>query len=227
MQGNDDVKLGDARPTSEEIGPPVKAQPAPSKSNVTPEDFEELILWLDPDPDRTGVPSLERGAEKYEKIRFRIIKIYTNRGFHRSEEVADKTFERIAVKVKKLKLTYEGDPALYFYGVAKKVYKELLRDEDLLEEPLIIIDDDDRDDRDDLELRHAWLEHCLGTLKPESRELILCFYQGEKRAKIENRKKLAAQLGISSRALSLRALHIRQKLLKCMQGYLLGGEPPK
>jgi DNA-directed RNA polymerase specialized sigma24 family protein len=189
---------------------------------MMPDDFEELMLWLDPDPDGTGVPNRDRGAEKYEKIRYRIIKIYTNRGTHRAEEIADKTFARVGPKVKKLRLSYDGDPALYFYGVAKRVFHEVIRDENFTFPP-----PDPLDDPEDVELRHAWLDHCLDTLKPEGRELILCFYQGQKREKIENRKKLADRLGITSRALSLRALQIRRKLLQCMQGYLAGHGPPE
>lgn len=184
---------------------------------MTPDDFEELMFWLDPDPDGTGVPNRDRGAEKYEKIRHRIVKIYSNRGSHRAEEIADETMARVGAKAKKLRLSYEGDPALYFYGVAKRVYHEFIRDEDFTSPPPVPVDDPD-----EVELRHAWLEQCLDTLKPESHELILCFYEGEKRAKIENRKKLANRLGITSRALSLRALQIRRKLLACMQAILQG-----
>jgi DNA-directed RNA polymerase specialized sigma24 family protein len=194
---------------------------------MTPDDFEELLLWLDPDPDSTGVPNRERGAEKYEKIRDRLIKIYRNRGSRHSEEIADESIERVGRKAKTLRLTYEGDPALYFYAVAKKVYLEFLRSDDLVGDDLISPRPPQaaNDDRDEVELRHAWLEHCLETLKPESRELILCFYQAEKREKIDNRKRLADRLGISSGALSLRAMHIRRKLLECMQGYVSGHEP--
>ena len=193
---------------------------------MTPDNFEELLLWLDPDPDGTGIPNRDRGAEKYETIRARLIRIYRNRGWHRPEEIVDQTTERICRKVKRLRVTYKGDPALYFYAVAKRVYQELRR-ELRREDSLPDLDPRQYDSDEDLELRHAWLEHCLKTLKPESRDLILRFYQGEKREKIDNRKQLAAELGISARALSLRALHIRQKLFACMQGYLLGEDPPK
>lgn len=190
---------------------------------MTPDNFEELLLWLDPDPDGTGIPNRDRGAEKYEKIRTRIIRIYRNRGSYRPEEIADETAERICKKVKRLRPTYKGDPAIYFYAVAKRVFREFIREDSLMPpDPPPVIDPDE-----DLELRHAWLERCLETLKPESRELILRFYQGEKREKIENRKRLAAELGISARALSLRALHVRQKLNVCMQAYLSGQTPPK
>jgi DNA-directed RNA polymerase specialized sigma24 family protein len=190
---------------------------------MTPDDFEELLLWLDPDPDGTGVPSRDRGAEKYEKIRLRIIRIYQNRGWHRSEEVADEALERVGPKVKTLRPSYVGDPVLYIFGIAKRVYQEMLREEDVIVPPPPEPDPD----RENLELRHAWLDHCLETLKPESRELILCFYQGERREKIENRKRLAERLGITAGALSLRAMQVRRKLLDCMQGYLSGQEPPE
>lgn len=193
-----------------------------AKSKVTPDDFKELLLWLDPDPEGTGVPNSERGAEKYEKIRQRTTRIYRTRGYHRAEEVADEALARVERKAKKLRLYYKGDPALYIYAVAKRVYLEFIREDNLTVSPPL-----PPDDSDEVELRHAWLEHCLRKLKPKSRELILRFYQGEKREKIENRRKLAAELGINSKALSLRALHIRQKLSQCMKGYISGKLPPK
>jgi DNA-directed RNA polymerase specialized sigma24 family protein len=188
---------------------------------MTPDEFEELLLWLDPDPGATGFPDRERGAEKYEKIRQRLIRIYRNRGSRRAEEIADEVAERVGRKVKKLRPTYKGDPALYFYAVAKKVYLEFMRDEELIiPAPL------PEDDPEEVERRHACLEHCLGALKAESRELILRFYEGEKKAKIENHKRLAALLGITTKALSLRALQIRRKLRECMIP-CLGNEPPE
>jgi hypothetical protein len=192
-----------------------------AKRKMTQEDFEEVLLWLDSGADG-GVPDRDRGALKYEKIRERIIRIYRTRGCSRADEVADESLERFANKARKLRLNYKGDPALYIYAIAKRVYREILR-----EESHTITPPPERPDSDEVELRHAWLEHCLKSLKPESRDLILRFYYGEKREKIENRKKLAEELGITSRALSLRALHIRQKLYDCVKGYASGNFPLK
>ncbi len=189
---------------------------------MTQEDFEAVLLWLDAGPDGAVVPDRNRGAEKYEKIRDRIIRIYRNRGCGRADEIADKSLERFAVKARKLRLTSKGDPALYIYAIAKRVYQEILREESQTVPP-----PPPKADSGEVELRHAWLEHCLKLLKPQSRDLILRFYYGEKREKIENRKKLAAELGITPRALSLRALHIRQKLFDCVKGYLSGNFPPE
>src|SRR5687768_13013541 len=211
------ARLTNARPLDHDE---KVASRSAKKSKMTPDDFEELLLWLDPDPDSTGVPNRDRGAEKHEKIRQRIIRIYNNRQFNRAEEIADVALERVGAKAKKLRTTYIGDPALYIYAVAKRVYREFLREANVVIPPPLPVDDPN-----EVELRHAWLQHCLETLKPESRELILSFYQGEKREKIENRKRLAAQLGITSRALSLRVLQTRRKLYACMTGYQSGKAP--
>jgi DNA-directed RNA polymerase specialized sigma24 family protein len=194
-----------------------------AKPKMTPEDFEEVILWLGSAPDGAAPPNRDRGVEKYEKIRQRIIRIYGTRGCSRADEIADKALDRFAVKTKKLRQRYKGDPALYVYAIAKRVHHEILREESQTITP----PPPARDDPAEVELRHAWLEHCLKLLKPESRDLILRFYHGEKREKIENRKRLAEELGITSRALSLRALHIRQKLYDCVKGYLSGNFPPE
>ena len=183
---------------------------------MSADDFEELLLWLDPDPDGTGIPDQERGAEKYEKIRGRLIRIYRNRGSRWAEEIADEAFARVAPRAKEFRLTYEGDPALYIYGVAKRVDKEFRR-QDRRPVPTTTTP---RPDADEVERRHMCLERCLRTLKPEKRELVLSFYEGEKREKIENRKRLAEELGISSRALSLRVMQIRRALLKCLKDCL-------
>lgn len=192
-----------------------------AKSKMTPEDFEEVLLWLDSGSTGTAVPDRDRGAEKFEKIRQRITRIYSTRCL-RADEVADQALERFVNKARRLRQTYKGDPALYIYAIAKRVHREILRQENQTVTP-----PDPGPDPVEIELRHAWLDHCLKLLKPESRDLILRFYYGEKREKIENRKRLAEELGITSRALSLRALHIRQKLFDCVKGYLSGNFPPE
>ena len=64
---------------------------------------------------------------------------------------------------------------------------------------------------------HQCLEHCLDQLPETDRELILVYYQGVQRAKIEGRTRLAKRLGLSMNALSIRACRIRDKLEACIQ----------
>lgn len=163
------------------------------------DNFDEVLRWLDPDR--------ERAALKYEKIRTRIIMIYTNRGCTRADEIADETEKRVCRKVRDVVPTWkEGDPALYFYGVAKRVYLEFITPPP---PPRLPPPPDSRE----LERRYACLESCLKILEPEEQQLALQYYEGEKRQKIDNRKRLAERLGISEKTLSLRVHRIRRKLL--------------
>jgi DNA-directed RNA polymerase specialized sigma24 family protein len=61
------------------------------------------------------------------------------------------------------------------------------------------------------------LERCLETLSPGDRELILDYYRGDQRAKIENRRRLASLLGVTMNALSIRACRIRDALENCVK----------
>jgi DNA-directed RNA polymerase specialized sigma24 family protein len=86
---------------------------------LTQEMFERLLAWLDKDRDRAGL--------RYEEIRFQLIKIFVSHECPDSEGLADETINRVARKIKDIADTYTGNPASYFYGVARIVYLEYLR----------------------------------------------------------------------------------------------------
>jgi len=86
------------------------------KGGPSKETFEKLLRWLDPDRDRAG--------EKYENVRLRLIRIFTCRGCGDVEDLADETINVVASKVDWLIENYHGEPALFFYGVAKNIYHE-------------------------------------------------------------------------------------------------------
>jgi DNA-directed RNA polymerase specialized sigma24 family protein len=66
------------------------------------------------------------------------------------------------------------------------------------------------------EKRLDCLERCLENMEPDSRKIIIQYYQGEQRVKIENRRALAERLGITVNALSIRACRLRDKLESCV-----------
>ena len=174
--------------------------------------FNDLLGWLDPDR--------ERAARIYEDIRKKLIRIFVCRGCISADELADKTFDRVGHKVREIAPTYSGDPALYCYGVAHKIYLECLRKPQF---PLAVPAPDPRLDleRDDLERDHECLEACMGGLpngdRPLSnREIILQYYQEDKQAKIANRRRLADTLGISVGSLRILAHRIRAILEDCV-----------
>jgi DNA-directed RNA polymerase specialized sigma24 family protein len=172
------------------------------------EEFEALLAWLDPDRGLAG--------ERYEEIRRKLIRILVRRQCHAAEELADETINRVSHRVQGVANTYVGDPALYFYGVAKKVYKEWLR---WLREANTRLDAKllpPRDPSEDVERIYAYLERCRQELDPEDGELILKYYEKQKRAKIDHRKKLADGLGITLNSLRMRVHRINLILQKCI-----------
>lgn len=173
---------------------------------ITPDNFEQLLGWLD--------PSRDTAAAKYESIRARLIKIFYARGCHAAEELADETIDRVTRKAPELAANYTGEPALFFYGVAKKVLLEFGRKPRLEELPRTIATQVEQDD-DENEYSDC-LDRCLEKLEPDQHRLIIDYYQGEKREKITRRKRLQTELGITSEALRVRVLRIRTTLQKCV-----------
>ena len=169
---------------------------------LTQESFNQLLSWLGPNPDQAG--------KKYEEIRFRLIKILTCRGCLVPEDLADETINRVAKRVSEIAATYVGDPALYFFGVANNIHLEFLRRKP---DP---VPPQPAEPSQESELEYQCLEQCMQQLSPKSRELIVQYYQDEKRAKIDHRKELAQKLGIALNALRIQAYRIRASLQECV-----------
>ncbi len=177
---------------------------------ITQENFKHLLNWLDDDT--------EVAAEKYEIIHQRLIRIFAGRGCPDAEILADLTIDRVTMKIDKLCGNYVGAPAAYFHGVAKKIYFEWLRRQKKVNEAaaLYSLDNNPSCDDDDDDAEYCSLEVCLDELQAGDREFILEYYFGEKRAKIQSRKRLAERLGISIGALHIRASRIRSRLHECV-----------
>jgi DNA-directed RNA polymerase specialized sigma24 family protein len=177
--------------------------PAKKLHTIRQEEFDRLLRWLDPEPERAGLI--------YEKIRWRLIAILASRGCTRPEELADETIDRVARRVVDIADSYVGDKAIYFLGVMNNVHHEYLKRPAM---PRLPEPDHDVETK---ERTHLCLDKCLDKLTPRSRRMIEQYYAENKRAKIDLRKRIAAELGIGLSTLRLRALRIRDKLQTCIQ----------
>jgi DNA-directed RNA polymerase specialized sigma24 family protein len=170
---------------------------------LSQEAFDALLKWLDSDR--------EQAALKYEDIRKRLIKIFTGRACAEAEDLADETINRVTSKLDELGPEFEGDRGRYFYGVANKVYLEFRRKKSP-QPPLLTPPDPNQ-----VELEFRCMEHCIETLSDENRYLLLRYYGADGSTKVEQRKRLAEELGIAPNALRIRAYRIRVSLQDCME----------
>ncbi|HKU76913.1 MAG TPA: hypothetical protein VJR02_23585 [Pyrinomonadaceae bacterium] len=171
---------------------------------LTQDGFDQLLAWLDSDR--------EQAAVRYETIRVSLIRILTWRGSNNPEDLADETINRVAEKVHILKNTFVGDPAIYFYAVAKRLFKEEQRN--VKAHVSLTEGDKFADPAEDLEeptdeCLYDCLASCLREAGEENEKLILTYYSGEGNVRITNRKALAQQLGIPLNALRVRMHRIR------------------
>jgi len=170
---------------------------------VRQEDFDRLLNWLDDDRDRAG--------QIYERIRWRLIAVLASRHCPVAEELADETIDRVARRVADIRDSYSGDKAIYFLGVMNNVHHEYLK------RPIPPKLPEVTPDVDETEEVHLCLDKCLATLSANSRWVIEQYYAANKRAKIDQRKRIADELGINLNTLRLRALRIREKLQGCIE----------
>ena len=167
------------------------------------ENWDRLLRWLDADRDQAG--------ERYERIRRRLIGIFSSRGCYDADDLADRSINVVLSKVEWLLPNYVGDPALYFYAVAKKIYLEDLKKKP---PPKVPPPDPTPPEVDHL---NDFLDHCLDELQPAERDLILRYHQFEKQEKIQNRKRLADELQLSRNALRIKVCHIHSRLKRCIE----------
>jgi len=174
-----------------------------TKGGPTQEDWDRLLHWLDPDPDKAG--------EKYEKIRRRLIGTFSSRGCFDAEDLSDRSINVVMSKSEWLEVNYVGDPALYFYAVAKKIYLE-----DLKKKPPPKLPPPDPESPEVEQLSDI-LDECLEELLSGERDVVLRYQQFEGQQRIQNRKRLAEELQLSRNALRIKVCHLHSRLKQCIE----------
>jgi DNA-directed RNA polymerase specialized sigma24 family protein len=180
-------------------------------AGLTSNTFAQLLLCLDPDQDQA--------AEKYEELRRKLIRFFEWRSAPYPEEHADEVINRLAKRIA------EGvkvqSPASYGYEIARLVLLETLKTNDSRRVPLadanIEVVVETGDDAREHEIRLACLDDCLKALPDNGSELIVEYYQDERRDRIKRRKALASRLGLQREALANRAQRLRDKLEQCVK----------
>lgn len=188
-------------------------------NSLTSASFDSLLTHLGPDR--------ETAARAYLELRRALFIFFSTRGGANPDEMTDETINRVARRLNEGERITAETPSNYFYGVARNVWRESLAKGNTL----IPLSDDDPAEcaqatpydlllsarkRIEAEIRHECLEKCLARLDPEDRKLIVSYYQFGGGDKIENRKRLAAHLGLSSNTLRQKVARLRSRLAECV-----------
>jgi hypothetical protein len=198
----------------------LKAARAPARARWTLSEqaFSALLSLLGPDR--------ERAAERYEAIRRKLTRLFEWRGFADPEELADATFDRVARKVEEGMELTAADAYSYVHGVALRVAQERWRaDARWHSAPEALADaraaadwpssGERAQEQEQAEGRLRCLDECLEALDAPARALLRRYHGGGSR--IEDRRELAREMGISATALRLRVFRLRGALHGCVR----------
>jgi len=188
------------------------------QDGLTAAKFEGLLLRLDADRNRAG--------EKYEEIRWKLVKFFQWGSCLEAEDLVDETFNRVAEKLASEKDGIE-DVVAFTWGVAKRIRQEALRKgiktirlPDLPgAETFFVNRPVATDAQNELTGNHVRLKcfrKCIQCLSVEDRRLLLA-YHSPKGLRIEGRRRLAQENGITMLALRVRANRLRFKLEECIK----------
>jgi RNA polymerase sigma factor (sigma-70 family) len=184
------------------------ASRSPDDRSITADGFARLLRRLDDDA--------ERAAHEYERLRRALVKFFDWRGALSPEECADEALDRLIRRLEEN--TVVESVRAYAHGIARLVLLERQRAPmtspleeiaDFAQTPAAQADEDQG-------LR-ACFDTCLEKMPTEERSVVTAYYEGERRAKILNRRRLATSLGVSDNALRIRVRRVRDKLERCVE----------
>lgn len=157
-------------------------------------------------------------ASEFPKLRGRLVRIFARRGCSFPEDLADETIARVLSKLPEIGPSYEGDPLRYIHAVARNVFREYVRRPRMVSiEERVVLAAPPKDDPWPGEAAQRCLESCLSRLNAADRRLICEYYRYDRTVKIDQRKTLAAELGIALNTLRIKAYRIRHRLSNCIQ----------
>ena len=180
-----------------------------TKWSLTAAAFDKLLCCFSSNRDEAGI--------QYELARRKVVRFFEWRAVSAAEEYADETINRVARRID------EGQNIdklmAYIFGVARIILKEAIKERERAPIPL---DDAPAGLRQkapepvDPDERQVCFDRCLEALGVENRNLILLYYEGQGRMKIDNRQELADKLHIPLNALRIRVHRIKRTLEGCI-----------
>jgi DNA-directed RNA polymerase specialized sigma24 family protein len=183
------------------------------KCQLTQENLDRLLAWLDPDRERAGT--------ELDKISAKLTNMFARRpNCQIPDELAHEVICRVAKKLPEVEATYVGEKAVYFYGFVEYVYQEYLRDckrEEEAKSKLLRQPPPSPDPSYLKERNEQCLKECSKKLKPEEYLLLMRYYKDQGKAKIDSHKALADELGITLNTLRTRVHRLKAIVEDCVR----------
>lgn len=177
--------------------------------------WNQLIDCLDEDP--------RVAAAKYESTRKKLVRIFRARGHAACEELADKVIDRVARQLGRGLVLWPGGSQGYFCRVAHFLSLEASREEARAKRALQQLRERGAEEEAVAEAGAGGeqelgaLEARVHALSAEDRRLLLRYYEGEGQVRIENRRRLAAEHGMSLNTLRVRMFRLRAELERALE----------
>jgi DNA-directed RNA polymerase specialized sigma24 family protein len=161
----------------------------------------------------------DEAAVQYDLARRKLIRYFEWRSVRAAEACADEALDRVARRI------VEGQQIdklmAYIFTTAHNIHREVLKAEKergemaLDDAPLVYLRQKEPEIVDP-DVRLICFDRCLEELGAEGQNVILRYYEGEGREKIDNRLELAAKLKIPLNALRIRVHRIKRTLEECI-----------
>lgn len=186
-----------------------------AKWKASESSFARFLAWIDNGQESEG--------REYLALRSRLVAYFERKGCDCPDDLADETLERVNRRLDEAGEIDVETPAKFFYITAKFVFLEYLRSGRRKESSVETADLENFEARTSADAEEKkehlsrCLERCLSKHSGDERDLVYNYYFGERRTKIDNRRALAAKLGLTSNALAIRTCRIRERLERCIR----------
>ena len=183
-----------------------------SGSDLTKDQFDSLLAWLDSDREIAGAKLLRICAS--------LERFFSLKGALETSSLADETVNRVAMRLGELGSDKTLNPPMVFWGFARNVFLESLPEikrAKLSSDSNYLLRLYVEHTGDEIEDKHRCLEVCLSKLSDEDSEMIQNYYNYDPGRRRETRRTVADKLSISIGNLQVRVFRIRELLKKCIK----------
>ncbi len=179
---------------------------------INEQTFNRFFDWLNEDRQK---------AEKiYIDIRSKLITFFSARNCLLIEELVDETFDRVIDKVNKDAIDHNGKPLKVFYGFAKNIFYEQLREKDFQLFDEVVHDEavwyGEEDEEENARIK-VQLKKCLTKFKARERNMILDYYNVESGREKEARKNIAKKYALKVNSLRVKVFRLKNILEECVE----------